>query len=224
MTYLFYDLIVAAVLLLLVMKGKKRGFVLTLCGLLAVFVAFFGAALLSDLMCEPVGRLVQPVVEDSVSRVLTQAVQDVNNSLTLQQVLTALEGSSLYQAFAPGLAGAVDRGLLEVTSTAAAAVAAYIAREIARVVLFVVAFVVVLLAWNLLARALDLAFHLPVLSTVNALMGAAAGLAEGVVLVFIAVWLLEENFIPRAAVEHTYLLRFFCENSPFDLIAMILKG
>ena len=54
MSDLIYDLIIAAVLVIFMLMGRRKGFILTLCGLLAVFVAFVGAAFLSDLMCEPV--------------------------------------------------------------------------------------------------------------------------------------------------------------------------
>ena len=39
MSYLFFDLILAVVLAVTVFQGYRKGFVLTLCGFLAVFVA-----------------------------------------------------------------------------------------------------------------------------------------------------------------------------------------
>ena len=44
MSYLFFDLILAVVLAVTVFQGYRKGFVLTLCGFLAVFVALIGAA------------------------------------------------------------------------------------------------------------------------------------------------------------------------------------
>ena len=49
MSYLIFDLVIAILLVLAVFQGYRRGFVLTLCGFLAVFVAFFGATILSTL-------------------------------------------------------------------------------------------------------------------------------------------------------------------------------
>ena len=49
MKYLIFDAAIVAVVLLFVLMGRKRGFVLTLCGLLAMFVAFIGASFLSEL-------------------------------------------------------------------------------------------------------------------------------------------------------------------------------
>ena len=48
MSYLVFDLLIGAVLLIALARGYSRGFVLTLCGFLAVFVAFIGASVLSN--------------------------------------------------------------------------------------------------------------------------------------------------------------------------------
>ena len=89
-----------------------------------------------------------------------------------------------------------------------------------RAVLFLVCFIAVLAAWTLLSRALDLAFRLPVLSTLNQWSGAAVGLVKGGVLLFIACWLFR-GLIPQEAVDQSILLRFFCTTNPFLLIASI---
>lgn len=240
MTYLIFDLAIAAVLVLFTLMGRKRGFVLTLCGLLAVFVAFIGGAFLSDLMAPQVGRLIQPMVEEHVTRALQEVVNEsqwsleasaasvaldglgqVAPQLPVEQALAALEGTDIYRVFGDALKNALNEGLLNVTSSAAGAIAGYVAQEVARVVLFLICFVVVLATWTLLSHALDLAFRLPVLSSVNAMMGGVVGLLKGALVVFIAVWLLKGSVIPQAAQEQTYLLKFFCENSPLSLLAMI---
>ena len=41
MSYLFFDVILAVVLALTLFQGYRKGFVLTLCGFLAVFVALY---------------------------------------------------------------------------------------------------------------------------------------------------------------------------------------
>ena len=239
MNDLIFDVVILAVLALFVWLGRRRGFVLTLCGLLAMFVAFIGASLLSEMLSAPVAKLVQPVIESSVTQVLQESIdpgqwelEEPDPSereleeesglpqLPLEQALAALEGTQLYKMFGQSLHTALKEGALKMVSSAAAAIAAYLARELARMVLFLVSFVVVLLAWNLLSRALDLAFRLPVLSGVNRLLGGVIGLVKGMLVVFIAVWLLRGSLDP-AQVERTFLLRFFYENSPMSLLAMI---
>lgn len=237
MNHLMFDAAIAAVLVIFVLLGRRRGFVLTLCGLLAMFVALIGASVLSDLLSAPVARLVEPAIESSITQVLQQTIDpsqwqlelpDLSAGeqssalpqLPLQQAMQALEGTQLYSMFGQSLQNAVNEGALELVSSAAAAIAGYIAGELTRMVLFAVCFVVVLLAWKLLARVLDLAFRLPVLSSINRLLGGAVGLVKGVLLVYIAVWLLRGSLAPET-VEQTVLLKFFYETSPLSLLTRI---
>ena len=62
MDFLLFDLAVLLVLLLTAAQGFREGFVLTLCGFLAVFVAFIGAAVLSSALARPVAQAIVPVV------------------------------------------------------------------------------------------------------------------------------------------------------------------
>ncbi len=238
MSYLVFDIAILAALGLFAVRGAQRGVVLTLCGMAAVFVAFFGASFLSNLMCAPVGRLIQPPVEAVVREILRDAVDETKwllelpaqaldgaaeeaglPQLPVEQALAALEGTPFYRTFGDSLEEAVEAGTVKLTTTAAAAIAGYVARETARLVLFLVGFVVVLLAWVLLAHALDLAFRLPVLNSVNRWAGGAVGLLKGVLVVFILCWLFKGSVIPRQAIEESVLLRFFCENSPLRLLS-----
>ena len=47
MTYWIYDAVIAVVLLVFFLRGRSKGLVLSLCGLLAVFVALVGAKMTS---------------------------------------------------------------------------------------------------------------------------------------------------------------------------------
>ena len=100
------------------------------------------------------------------------------------------------------------------------ALAEYVAVQLTRTVLFLLCFVLILAGWFVLSHALDLAFKLPVLSTLNQWSGAAVGLVKGGVLLFIACWLFR-GLIPQEAVDQSILLRFFCTTNPFLLIASI---
>ena len=73
--------------------------------------------------------------------------------------------------------------------------------------LFLASFALVLLLWLLLSRVLDLAFKLPVLSTLNRWSGGVLGLCEGVVLVVIVGMLLKGGVLPEEVVENSYLLK-----------------
>ena len=61
----------------------------------------------------------------------------------------------------------MDRGTESVAAGVVRALAEYAAVQLTRAALFLLCFIAVLAAWTLLSHALDLAFRLPVLSTLN---------------------------------------------------------
>ena len=63
MSFVIFDVVILILLLLTAWKGYRRGFVLTLCSLLAVFVAFIGATVISSQLARPMSRLIQPALE-----------------------------------------------------------------------------------------------------------------------------------------------------------------
>ena len=231
--YILFDVVIAAILLFFVWQGYKKGFVLTLCGFLAVFVAFIGATLISNALAKPVAQAIVPMIESGIHDTLEQSIQDSSPSISsqspdvvpedmpLSDVLEALQDAPMFQSLAEAFQEAVDEGVETVATSAAKALAEYIAIQIARTVLFVLAFAAVLVGWFLLSHALDLAFKLPVLSTLNHWTGAGVGLIKGGLILFIAAWLLKGSFIPSQAIENTFLLNFFCTSSPFSLLAML---
>ena len=153
MSFVIFDVVILILLLLTAWKGYRRGFVLTLCSLLAVFVAFIGATVISSQLARPMSRLIQPALERSITQVLeeqTHAVlpppetseasqppalsdafsgeegqegeEDWLAQLPLDEVLDALQASSLYQHFIQPIQDAIQDGVMEVTTSAARAV------------------------------------------------------------------------------------------------------
>ncbi|MEA4934115.1 MAG: CvpA family protein [Lawsonibacter sp.] len=244
MTALAFDLVVAALLLLAAWRGYRTGFILTLCGFLAIFVAFIGATMVSNSLSTPVSRIIQPVVEHNIQQVFLQnlpngtEVPDASGSsgtsessseigtdssqstveVSLQEALNLLKDSSLYKGFADAFQKVVNDGMVSATVNAARSISDYVSKQIAQLVLFFVSFVLILVLWFFLSHALDLAFRLPVLSTLNHWSGAALGLLKGALLLFIACWLLKGSFLPESAIQNTYLLKFFCTVSPLTLL------
>ena len=227
MTYLMFDIAIAALLLFAVWRGYQRGFVLTLCGFLAIFVALIGASVVSSAMAEPVSRTIQPIVEQHIQQLLDEQLPEGGLSvdaedlpaIPLQEALDLLKNSDLYKGFANAFQEAVDSGMVAATASAARVIADYVAKQIAQIVLFLIAFVLILIVWFFISHALDLAFHLPVLSTLNRWSGAVLGLAKGALLVYIACWLLKDSVIPREAIGSTYLLNLFCTTTLQSLLS-----
>lgn len=225
MKYITFDLLILLFLLFSLWRGYSRGFVLTLCGFLAIFVAFLGATFVSDFLAEPIAKTIQPLVEQGLQRVLQEYATQVPSAeidLTLEQILNALWDSELFQSFVGAVDKAISDGLVDLSVGALRAVAGYMALRIAEMALFAISFLLILLVWTLLSHALDLAFHLPVLSALNHWSGALLGLMKGAVLLFIAAWLLKDSLLPPEAIRQTYLLRFFCTGDPQALLAPLM--
>ena len=228
MSYIVYDIGIAAVLLLFVWLGYRKGLVLTLCSLLAVFVALIGASFLSNSLAEPAAKAVEPMVAARIQESLTEAIQSTEfvstnggvaqspEDVALAGVIQHLKETELFQGFADAFQKAVENGVAEVTANAVQSLAHFVAVQIARMVIFAVAFFAILIAWFFLSHALDLVAKLPVLNSVNRWGGGAVGLLKGALVVFIAVWLLKDSYIPSEAAEQTYLLKFFCTASPLS--------
>lgn len=229
MNYILFDLAILAVLALFLWRGYAKGFILTLCGFLAIFVALIGASILSNALAEPVAKTMEPVIAHRIQDALAQAIEETDfisvdgsivqtpEELPLHEVIQQLTESKLYQNFAASFQAAVDSGAAEITTNAARSIAHFAAVQIARTVIFAVSFFAILIAWFFLSHALDLVAKLPVLNSVNQLAGGAVGLAKGVLLLFIAAWLFKDSFVPPEAAEQTYLLKFFCTVNPLSL-------
>ena len=199
-------------------------------------MAFIGASILSDALAGPVSQAITPAIESGIQDTVgsyyqyTPPVEDSGDGSTpgdaffdelpLEDVLAALQDSSLYRSLTQNFQQAVEDGVETVAANAVRALAEYVAVQLTRTVLFLLCFVLILAGWFVLSHALDLAFKLPVLSTLNQWSGAAVGLVKGGVLLFIACWLFR-GLIPQEAVDQSILLRFFCTTNPFLLIASI---
>lgn len=236
MQYIIFDVVIAALLLFTVWRGYKKGFILTLCGFLAIFVALIGASVVSNALDQPVSQVLRPAIETSIQKVVEDnmpttpqlpAADDAGPEedeaepigLNIQELLALLQESAMYRGFADAVQNALDDGLVAATANATRVIADYIALQVARIALFLIAFVLVLIVWFFLSHTLDLAFKLPVLSSLNHWAGAALGLLKGGLLLFIACWLLKGSFLPQAAIQGTYLLKFFCTVSPLSLLS-----
>ena len=73
---------------------------------------------------------------------------------------------------------------------------------------------------RLAALAINLVLRLPVLSGVNTLGGALLGLLEGMMVVWLLIWLAPRLGIALPA-ENTYLLHFFMTVGPMGLLSSL---
>lgn len=231
-TAILFDIILLIVLAAFTIHGASRGLLLSLCGLVAVLVAFIGAGILAGALSPKVADYLEPRFASAIEERLDQEIagstvlpdQDLQtDSIPLTEILNVLKDMGFYQSAVDAVNDAVEQGMTQVAANAAAAVAASIAGTVAYMILFVVFFALILIAWTLISRGLDLVARLPGLHFLNKTGGAILGLVKGCAILFLCAWVLRYlgKVIPEETVEQTHLLKFFMTTNP---VALVLGG
>ena len=117
MSWLIFDAVLGIVLVLWRRsRAIERGFVLTLCGFLAVIVAFFGASVLSNALAGPVAEAIRPVVEERLEQAMQKSPEEqgwsdgegeqprtvprplpLENQFSLEQVLELIQRANSFR-------------------------------------------------------------------------------------------------------------------------------
>ena len=192
MPYLF-DIVIVALLAFFAWRGASKGLILSLCGLVAVAVAFFGAQLLWEKFCEPVAGIIRPIIIQTVRGADAEPETDPENpeaGYTVDELLASIQEKGLFEGFSDFLEqGVANDTVGHGPQSPLDALAGYLALGVAKALLFGLVFVAVLLMWFLVSHALDLAFQLPGLAQLNTAGGLVIGLVKGVLLAIVLVWL-----------------------------------
>lgn len=205
-----FDIAIVALLALFAWRGAAKGLVLSLCGLAAVFVAFFAAQFLSEQFCKPVAGILRPIVIQAVRGADAEPVPaNPETGYTADELLRSIQEKGLFEGFSSFLeqgvaADALGHGPLSPLES----LAGYLSLGIARSLLFGLVFLAVLLIWFLMSHALDLAFKLPILAQVNLAGGLVVGLVKGGLIAAVLVWLGQLSGVVPAQ-PNTPVLSFF---------------
>ena len=232
---LVIDGIIAAVLLAGALIGWKRGLFKSLMGLAVVVLALIGSVVVADMLTEPITDFVAPKVEDAVVSQFSDALDrsmgsdspDAQAGLSEMLEQYGVSGDilkPLWDSAASSVFGAISAAKENTVDAFRGSISASIRTLVSGVVhaaLVLVLYVVLLIVLKLLTRALDHVFDLPVLSTVNGVGGAAIGLIEAVLLLYVVVFITARlgNGVLTDYADDTYLLPIFLNRSPVELIS-----
>ena len=209
---LILDIAVVAILLLCLIIGGSRGFIRSLLGVVILAAALLGSSILANALADPVTEWVTPRVEQYVLDRLTDG-----HSEEAVSAAAASDNASLSQLVDFDAITGMAKKAMD-----SAVEAGKNLRSLVYAVLFLVSFLVLTLLLRLITSPLHLAARVPVLSTLNRLAGAALGLCIGILLMFAAASVLQwTGLVSPAALRDTYLLQYFTQQSPMDLIAML---
>lgn len=224
-TPILIDILIVAALVFFAWRGERKGFILTLCSLVAVLVAFIGATIITNAAAPKVAEYIQPKLEQSIQQSLEEKAQEVSaqDSLGVAEAMAALrEKGGIYEWAADSLEGVLKSTPLFSESIAqqAAKAAAALAGQLSRSILFPIAFLLLLIAWAFISHALDLVSRLPVINSLNHGLGGLMGLIKGVVVVYVVVWILcgPAGAISPQMTQETHLLRLMTQYDPLHLL------
>lgn len=198
------DIIAAALLIGFTICGARRGLFRALAGLLIVVLALAGARFAANALAPPAVKWAEPAIQRYVEKRLDEALPEAGEAEELlpEELLGLLGVAGVH------LEDLADRARESVRETGADILTA-VARSVTESLFYgaiqVLAFLLLVVLLNLAAKAMDLALRLPVLHTANALGGAAAGLVEGALAVWLLVLLARRLGLSP---EGSYLLQF----------------
>lgn len=222
-TPILIDILIVAALVFFAWRGERKGFILTLCSLVAVLVAFIGATIITNAVAPKVAEYIQPRLEQSIQESLEEKALEVDliDYFPVEDVMATLrEKGGVYEWAADSLEDILrDIDISSYTQQAAKAAAA-IAGQLSRSILFPLSFLLLLIAWAFVSHALDLVSKLPVINSLNHGLGGAMGLIKGIVVVYVAVWLLcgPLRAISPQMAQETHLLRLMAQYDPIGLL------
>ena len=187
---LLLDIVTLLLLVLFFVQGIRRGFILTLCSLLAVFLALAGGWFLATHYVQPVQEALEPVI---LERVLPDEQKEAEED-TQDGLIDPIQAQ---------MAETVREAQIRIITEQVEAISALLAR----VILFLAGFAGVLAVWLILCRALDLVARLPVLHFVNKVLGGCLGLVKGYIIFLLLRWILCDvlHLIPAEVEEGAYI-------------------
>jgi hypothetical protein len=208
--------------------GAKRGLLRALAGLLIVVMALVGAGIIAATFTDPAVKLVSPLIEkrisakvdDALAQQTPQVSEETDEDSQIEELLSLL---GLDHDVRSSLAERTAETVRDTGVTIAVAVVESVARSMIYGFLYILSFIALLVLLNVLVRAMDLMLKLPGLHGLNAVGGGILGLAEGVLVLFLAVWALRRLGVSFDADPwaQAQVLRIFTANTPLSVLSFL---
>ena len=223
------DLVIAAVFLLCVWLGAKRGLFRSLAELAIIVVALlaaaqaarYGTGLVVEQMLRPA---TEAAIEQRVDEMMAEGVGALSPLEEMEQVVDAIPNDFIRQQ-AEKLLGdlgvsaqtaqhAGREALLDLAGQLVDTVLESIVHSLVYALLYLTCFALVSLVLRLAVRALDLTFRLPVLHQLNTLGGVLFGAAKGAILIWLGLWVLGSMGLVTPEIQSgSYLLRILADGA-----------
>lgn len=223
-TPVIIDAVAVAVLAGFAILGAWKGLLRTLAGLLVLALSLAGAGIIASALSAPAAKLIAPVIEKRIEARLDEAIQAQRPRETAEEGLPLGELLDLLgvdQARRDALADRTEKSVRDTGASLAAALVESLAQSMLYGMLYMLSFVLLTLALHLLVRMLDAVLKLPGLHGLNAVGGGLAGLMEGALLLFLAVWVLRLIGVSFDGEESGRIFRLFTVYTPLDALKFL---
>lgn len=170
------------------------------------------------------GQLQMTDVREKLQTVLANnPIELPEIQLDISVVEEALEQLGLEEEFRTDLIERVNEIMDESGESLVPAVIQAVVHGVVFGILYILAFILLVILLHILTAAMDLVMKLPVLKSLNRLGGAAIGLIEGALLVFLLVWVARRmgfSFETEALAE-AHILHIFTRNTPLTILSFL---
>lgn len=141
----------------------------------------------------------------------------------LQRAQEILEAMGYRKGVQESVSEKVQETVRDTSVSLVTALVGSLLETVVHTVLFLLSFVVLTLVLRLVVKMLDLMARLPGIHMLNSLGGAAVGLAESVLILFLLFWVLDRFGvrIAQSTIDETYLLRFFVTEGPLGFLSVL---
>lgn len=213
--FAFIDISILIILLFFILGGARKGFVRSLCSLLAVFVALFGAILLSKYLAPHITELAAPHAVPSIVMKMEAGSSEGRGaqSPTPQDTSTLLKNLSFPEYLSRIVEDLYTSSTPEEKPfhTPSQMLAFFLLKTLIPLLVFFISFFLLLILWGVLSRGLNLVTKLPVLNFCNKSLGAVLGAVKGLIFLFLLAWILSDltSTIPLEALEHSLFFQWF---------------
>ncbi len=237
--HILIDIVILLIIAGCIWAGYRKGFILGLCGILAIVISFYGASLISNTYYEEFTPILEPfvggLVDDAVQKTLDPRDEDTDEQNdTFQYTGTTDTPDGVYtvalmtlgrfgfnEAAAQKTAEQVAAQVDKVGADFRTLLTSQICGLVTRVLAFTIVFLLLLIIFIVIANILNLQLRVPGLDMLNNLIGAGVGLVKAWVIVSLIAFVLRYAgmLFSGDVLRKTLLLRLFMDH---NIIAAIL--
>lgn len=166
----------------------------------------------------PVSRSL-PEAKDAISSAVFSALDSIRPE---EQINLLLDQLGIDPVLAAGLAETALEKITESGISVVEALVQVVLETVVHAIVFLVAFVALNILLRIILTAMDLVLMLPGLRTLNSLGGAVVAFVEGVLLLFLLVWVARRSAVDVTTLSQgTILFRFFVNNTPWSVLSLL---